>query len=336
MKKVFTVISCFAAAAGFCGILFLLQKLLVPKFVSDVPEGSMIEEYYREPSGHDVIFLGDCEAYECFDPSYIKKKTGLSCYVRGSASQRIWQSYYLAEDTFRYETPKYMVLSVQEMQYDTPAKEEYNRMTLDGMRPSNAKWDSVRASMNKGESFMSYVFPILRYHDRWRSLMPEDAEYMFTKPIITEHGFLPSYSVVPMGELPPVKALPSYKLPDKNMDYLDKLNKLCKSRGTTLILVKSPVLYPHWYDAFSSEIREFADKNGIIYTDMTNSVIAQAIGIDWSKDTADGGSHMNYNGAVQISSYFSDILLKLENEPQRNKTGVQSGVFPQIGRQNQS
>lgn len=39
--------------------LFLLQKLLMPKYVSDVVEGGLIAEYYEEEKDHDVVFIGD-------------------------------------------------------------------------------------------------------------------------------------------------------------------------------------------------------------------------------------------------------------------------------------
>ena len=54
-----------AALAGFLVvmliILYLLQKLLMPKYMSDIPEGAMVEEYYKETTDHEVLFVGDCE-----------------------------------------------------------------------------------------------------------------------------------------------------------------------------------------------------------------------------------------------------------------------------------
>ena len=39
--------------------LYLLQRLLVPKYVDDVVEGAFIAEYYGEEKDFDVIFIGD-------------------------------------------------------------------------------------------------------------------------------------------------------------------------------------------------------------------------------------------------------------------------------------
>ena len=92
--------------------LFLLQKLLMPKYVSDVVEGGLIAEYYEEEKDHDVVFIGDCEVYENFSPKVLWEDYGINSYIRGSAQQLIWQSYYLLEDTLRYEKPDVVIFNV--------------------------------------------------------------------------------------------------------------------------------------------------------------------------------------------------------------------------------
>jgi hypothetical protein len=149
-------------------ILYMLQRLLVPKYITGIVEGAFVAEYYREPDkSFDVIFVGDCEVYENFSPAELWKEYGIHSYIRGSAQQYIWQSYYLLEDTLRFHKPEVVVFNIQSLQYDESQSEAYNRMTLEGMQWSPAKVGSIRASMTEGEHFLDYVFPILRYHDRW-------------------------------------------------------------------------------------------------------------------------------------------------------------------------
>ena len=124
--------------------LFLLQKLLMPKYVSDVVEGGLIAEYYEEEKDHDVVFIGDCEVYENFSPKVLWEDYGINSYIRGSAQQLIWQSYYLLEDTLRYEKPDVVIFNVLAMQYDRPQREAYNRMTLEGMKWSLSKVRSIK------------------------------------------------------------------------------------------------------------------------------------------------------------------------------------------------
>ena len=106
--------------------LLLLQRLLMPKYADGVIEGALISEYYDEDKEHDVIFIGDCEVYENFSPAVLWQEYGIHSYIRGSAQQLIWQSYYLLEDTLRYETPKVVVFNVLTMKYNEPQKEAYN------------------------------------------------------------------------------------------------------------------------------------------------------------------------------------------------------------------
>ena len=146
--------------------LYLLQRLLLPKYVTDVVEGALIAEYYEEEKNHDVVFIGDCEVYENFSPVILWEEYGINSYIRGSAQQLIWQSYYLLEDTLRYETPDVVIFNVLSMKYNEPQKEAYNRMTLEGMEWSLSKVKSIQASMTEDEKFLDYVFPILRYHSR--------------------------------------------------------------------------------------------------------------------------------------------------------------------------
>ena len=81
--------------------LYFLQKLLIPKYATEIVEGAMIAEYYQEEKDHDVIFIGDCEVYENFSPQVLWDDFGINSYIRGSAQQLIWQSYYILEDTLR-------------------------------------------------------------------------------------------------------------------------------------------------------------------------------------------------------------------------------------------
>ena len=114
--------------------LWFLQRLLMPKYMGQIVEGALIAEYYEETTKHDVIFIGDCEVYENISPITLWEEYGITSYIRGSAQQLIWQSYYLLEETLKIEKPKVVVFNVLAMQYNEPQKEAYNRMTIDGMR----------------------------------------------------------------------------------------------------------------------------------------------------------------------------------------------------------
>lgn len=172
-------------------VLFALQRVLMPKYVSEAQDGRLIAEYYDSAMNHDVVFIGDCEVYENISPVKLWQDYGIASYVRGSPQQLIWHSYYLMEETLKYEKPKAFVFNVLSMKYGEPQSEAYNRLALDGMKMSGSKIGSINASMTEEEDFISYVFPLLRFHSRWSELKGEDFEYAFKKvPQLSINGYL--------------------------------------------------------------------------------------------------------------------------------------------------
>ena len=136
------------------GALYIVQRLLVPKYQTGIVEGSMVEEYYKDRSDHEVLFVGDCEVYENFSTIELWRKYGITSYIRGSAQQLTWQSYYLLEDALKYETPKVVVFNVLALKYNEPQSEAYNRMSIDGMKWSMSKVNDIKASMTDEENFL--------------------------------------------------------------------------------------------------------------------------------------------------------------------------------------
>lgn len=286
--------------------LYFLQLLFMPKYVSDINEGSMIEEYYKSSKNHDVLILGDCEVYENISPVTMWEEYGITSYIRGSSEQLIWQSYYLLEDTLKYETPKVVVLNVLAMQQSEAKSEAYNRMTLDGMRWSFSKLNSIKESMTEEESIISYVFPFLRYHSRWSELTSDDIKYMFSKPNVTTNGYLMQVGVRPMTVAPQEVPLKNYQFSERNYNYLDKIRQLCEEKGIKLVLMKAPSMYPYWYEQWDTQIKEYADKYNLLYLNMIEQ--SQIIGIDYTTDTFDYGQHLNVDGAEKLSKYLGKIL----------------------------
>ncbi len=298
-------------------LLALLQRLFVPKYMSSIHEGNLIEEYYDEVKAHDVIFIGDCEVFSNVSPITLWEQYGIPSYIRGSAQQLIWQSYYLLEEALTYERPKVVVFNVLAMKYDEPQKEAYNRLTLDGMKLSGLKLRAIKASMTEDEALITYLFPLLRYHSRWSELTGEDLKYMFEKETLSHNGFLMRVDTKPVTVVPKGKKLPSYEFGENSYDYLERMTRLCKENGIELVLIKSPSVYPYWYEEWDEQIVEFAKDNDLTYINFLEHT--EEMGIDYSKDTYDGGLHMNLSGAEKFTSYLGQLLQEKFQLPDRRE-----------------
>lgn len=301
-----TIASFIIAVIVVVGLLYLIQLLVMPKYMGQVREGALIAEYYNETTDHDVIFIGDCEVYENFSPITLWEEYGITSYIRGSAQQLIWKSYYLLEETLMYEKPKVIVFNVFSMIHDAPQSEAYNRMTLDGMRLSPVKIEAIKASMTDEENLFTYIFPLFRYHSRWSELTTDDFRYMFKRQKISHNGYLMRADVKPGSQLPAPPVLSDYTFGDACYEYLDKMTELCKENGIELILIKSPSVYPHWYDEWDEQIVCYAQENDLDYINFLDT--ANECGIDMSTDTYDSGLHLNLSGAEKLSKFFGQIL----------------------------
>ena len=308
MKKTLILCTCILLVAVLC--LGFVQMLVTPKYMTSSRDGALIAEYYNETTDHDVVFIGDCEVYECFTPPTLWQEYGITSYVRGSAQQLIWQSYYLLEETLAKETPKAVVFNVLSIKYGEPQSEAYNRMTLDGMKWSQSKVGAINASMTEEESFLSYVFPLLRFHSRWSNLAAEDWQYLFHRNTVSHNGYLMQTAISPQTSDREGRPLADYTLPAIGFEYLEKMRALCEEKGVEFILIKAPTnnWKYYWYNEWEEQIVSWANEKGVDYYNFIP--LDEEIGLDWSTDTYDGGVHLNVYGAEKLTSYFGNILVE--------------------------
>ena len=308
MKKV--ILISVASLLVLVTLLGALQALVRPKYVTNA-EGLLTGGYYEDAGGHDVIFVGDCEIYESVVPSVLWEEYGITSYVRGGAQQLVWHSYYILEETFKYESPKVVVFNVYALKYGTPQSEAYNRMTYDSMKWSSAKVRGVLSSMREEESFIDYLFPILRYHSRITDLDKEDFQYWFKSPEDkSDNGYLIKTGIAPMKKFKPITDSAPELLPDTSLEYLDKIKALCDENGAELVLIKAPTNSRGywWYDEWEDQITKYSETNDVDYYNFIPH--ASKMRINWKTDTYDEGLHLNVYGAEKFTKYLGKTLVQ--------------------------
>jgi len=295
------------AAAVFLGAAAFAQSLLIPKYMGNVIEGNFTEEYYRNPSGHELLMIGNCETYENISPMKLWEDYGIASYIRGNSNQLIPQSYYLLREALRYEKPKVVLLNIQAMTVEEQSAEEYNRMVFDGMRWSKDKWQGILSSRMEEERLVDYLFPILRYHSRWSELTETDFQYIFKeKPPKSYNGYYLRADIRPYTEFPTERRRSDYSFPEKNVEYLERIACLCEDNGIELVLMKAPSMYPAWVEPYEEQMEAFAARRGIYYINTLDAL--EEIGLDMSTDTYDEGLHLNVYGAEKLSVWLGQDL----------------------------
>ncbi len=307
MKKYTRIIAFLCATLVIIGAILYLGAVLQDARL-DNREGHLLCGYYDTTDLHDVIFVGDCEVYEGFIPATLFEEYGITSYVRGSSQQTVFMSYHLLEETLERETPKAVVFNVLALHYEEPPRESISRMGIEDMRWSKYKLGAINSSMTEDESLLSYFLPILRYHDRWSELDGDDFKYAFDKHIdITHQGYLMQTDIVPVTD-PGEPEANFDSLPERAMEYLDKMRELCEEKGVELILCKAVTNSPkyYWYPEWDAQIVKYAEEKGLAYYSMIGK--EEEMGLDWSRDTYDAGLHLNVYGAEKMTSFFGKIL----------------------------
>ena len=72
------------------------------------------------------------------------------------------------------------------------------------------------------------------------------------------------------------------------------------------MLFKMPSLSGNWSESLDEQIEDVADEYGINYFNFDE--YNEDIGLDYSTDTPDKGSHLNSKGALKFSVYLGDLL----------------------------
>jgi hypothetical protein len=296
-----------------CVVLaILLGKIVTPKWTelntAWEPATLMTQGFYHEPQNSiDVLYLGSSLIYRGISPITMLKKYGFTGYIRGSSVQRMWISYYYLEDALKTQHPKVVVLNMNSITDDTQNDEDRNRKALDYMKFSMTKIHAVQASLTDEESFISYLFPLFRYHSRWDSLTQED----FTQLTANKHYFAKGqdlqFGITPYHPkddwLKPTNAVA--KEGKKAGEYFDRIVKLCRKNGISLLLIDmvSPVRFS--YDVHNLN-QSLAQQYNLPYLDF--NMMTDQLGLDWDTDMLDSGVHLNVSGAEKCSAFLGKYL----------------------------
>ena len=284
-----------------------LNLLFMPKYINENQDGRITAEYYRENPDVDVIFVGSSTVNSDINPILLWENFGITSFDRANASQTSWISYYMIKDAIDCSNPKMVVLDLEFFYQDDAYVEEVsNRKSFDGMRFSRDKFRCIEAAKGEDETYWDYLFPILRFHTRWKDLGRDDIKYLYYKPSVTFNGYLESDRIEPAAESEYEEFPGAITLSPRNRMFLEETIKLCRDNGLQLLLIKTPTSEPKWGPEFDAEIKQIAETYGLAYIDLDEH--KDEIGIDYTTDTQDGGAHLNDFGAAKLSVYLGNCL----------------------------
>ena len=325
MKKSNKVLKCIIFLLLGIFIFQVISYIFVPKWIDPIdPATARLKEYYNEkPNTIDVIFVGNSETSRGYSPITVWQKYGITSYNYGSSFQTTQIAYYKLKECLKYQNPKIILLETNSF-FEIASTEEAYRKVLNNLKLDNVTLNAILDKNVDLDNRLSYVLPLLRFHSRWNQLETNDFKISLEK----------EFQTVQYKGMPVIVKKSAYngdkdymrekgkkeKIPEKNLNYIEKIVKCCEDKKIKLVMVEIPT--PNvWSLAKNKAIIELANNYGIDFIDF--NLMQNQIGLDWSNDTYDAGGHMNVYGAEKVSSYIGQVLSEKYNlEDHRNNKEI--------------
>lgn len=314
-----------------CVCIEFVYQIIVPKFFYDNawPTTSTYTGFYEmEENTVDVIFLGSSHAVSNFIPQELYNNYGITSYNLGCEEQNLLTSYFWLKEALQYQQPQVVVLDCYllfEYNKTEPlnSSEACTRKAFDYMKWSSVKAEAVKTicKLDENQSLLSYYFPNIRYHTRWRGLEENDFVFLDKYRQDKLKGYTQKATYCGLEDYVPFEAGSSKEetpmLPLMK-EYLDKIAELCRQEDISLILTKTPTTSENAAKYYT--IQKYADERGLLFLDFNEKTLYEKIDFCFQTDNCDSG-HGNLWGAKKITNYIGKILV--------NQYGIEKKVDKQ-------
>ncbi len=233
----------------------------------------------------DMFMLGDSESRTSISPMELFHNEGITSYCCGVNACRLCEVYEMLQLVLETQSPDLLII-------------ESNVI----FSPFNWK-DAL-------ESITSSIFPVIHWHNRWKTLTKED---FTTIPAYTSVEVRKGYYHAALYNSAPPYLLDRYMTPtdekeplaDINHYYIGKIAKTCKKKGIQLIIMSMPSV-KNWNTQKHNTCVDLSEELEVPFIDLNE--MREEVPIDWSVDTRDEGDHLNNAGMEKVCSWLGPYL----------------------------
>ncbi len=281
--------------------------------------------YEVEKDTIETIFLGESHVRCGISPMVLYEEYGISAYDLSTDDQPLLASYYWLEEAYRCqsETLDTVVLDASMLLQD--AEIAYYHKALDPMRFSMNKMHAVRAYSEDFSDFVSNLFPLLSYHDRWEEITGEDFLKIVREPETFARGYtyipyqwitsLTDESVIPAPLLVADEDAGTIGMNEESLDYFRQMVSFCEEHEISFVLITLPT---GWTSEEHNTIQSLADEYGLDYLDFnldplyseTDFNMASDVMVPTEEEIYWSDMHANFYGAAKITERLGQYLVE--------------------------
>lgn len=305
------VLFCFILVSS----LWCINGILMPKYSSHNniwPVTATFKQFYKmKKNSVDVIFLGSSYCMTAMNPQALYNYYGIRSYNLSSEQQAVFASYYWLKEALRFQSPKVVVLDTHFIftrKRNFPVNMSYELLgkCLDPMHFSSVKREFISdlCSYDSTLDPLSYYLSNIRFHTRWKGLEEDDFKsYAGSAPL---KGFAPLYGRRRREFHPPVVKDTDKRtaLSPLTLDYLGRMEALCREKGAELVLMSTPTGYLGGVSV--GTVRDYADEHDLRYYNLGSPEYYDAMELQFPKECFN--HHSNVWGADKAARIVGRIL----------------------------
>ena len=309
-KKQIIKVVCFCLI--FCMVFRVCTSVLRPKWIIGTSSTYITEGIYAEPKNSlDVCFIGSSQLIYGVSCMRLLEKYGINAYSCATGEQPLMCSYYYLKELGKYQNYKTVLLDMS-MLYEPEIEARY-RSTIDSMPFSMNKLKLIVdhcKSSEEAESFFSYVFPILKYHDRWNEIKYRDFRYNeLNKSVYKGNNSTAETDRTLTNEVYMVdnqKVDPSIVMVENQRLWFGKVVSYCRENDLELILIKTPK--KTWNRSKYEGVKALAEEYDLPYYDFNTKALMDDMQFVASEDMWNG-DHFNVIGEDKFTDYLAEHFL---------------------------
>lgn len=299
------------------GILYQgYVKVITPKYYTDQIYSTSVTYqgfYDLKKDTVDVLFFGSSHGSCGFLPQELYDEYGITSYNLSCEQQSVLASYYWLKEALRYQKPKVVVLESYMLfgNYDEGplvSNSDLTRKAIESMHWSKSKMDAINdvCALDNTQGKLSYYFPSIFYHDRWKSLEKKDFDFYgahyselkgYTMISHKGYGEFDGYDKADFSECAEMNPLMK--------EYLDKIRVLCAARDIQLVLAYTP--NKKYGKSVCATLEKYSKDTGVGLIDFNIDDVMSDAGYNFGKMNSDKG-HANIWGAKCITNYVGKVL----------------------------
>lgn len=288
-------------------IVFIVTLAVLTAIFKRTSDHNNLFHFYEvKRNSLDVVNIGSSHVHHSINTVEMYDKMGIKSYNLSGPAQSIWNSYYYLKEMLKRQRPQVVLLDVYTITLEDDKFESSIQMNLQAMRPSWNKYQALKAN-GLQEQFWEVWFNFPLNHDCYSSLERKDYE------IEPEWKYMSYYYSNDVEELEPGSVANVHNVTSvspitpKAEEYLRRCIELCRQEGIAVVLINAP--WPGISEAAQEKynyVQQIADEYGIDF--LNGCLLHQELDMDWSRDNAGNGGHLNYDGSLKWTHYLMNYL----------------------------